>query len=105
MDVISTEDLITYESLVQLAVCEYRDLVDSKWWELATGKDKYQDQTSLLKAYTVAIGQLVNKALKKVDFKSHHSGNGSVSGGGSSAKSNVTCHKCGKKVHIYKYCM
>ena len=30
MDVISQEDLITYESLVQEATQEYRDLVDSK---------------------------------------------------------------------------
>ena len=31
MDVISQEDLITYESLVHEATQEYRDLVDSKW--------------------------------------------------------------------------
>ena len=38
MDVISQEDLITYESLVQEATQEYRDLVDSKWWEPDTRK-------------------------------------------------------------------
>ena len=38
MDVISQEDLVTYESLVQEATQEYRDLVDSKWWEPATSK-------------------------------------------------------------------
>ena len=32
MDVISQEDLITYESLVQEATREYRDLVDSNRW-------------------------------------------------------------------------
>ena len=32
MDVISQEDLITYESLLQEATREYRNLVDSKWW-------------------------------------------------------------------------
>ena len=32
MNVISQEDLITYESLVQEATREYRDLVDSKRW-------------------------------------------------------------------------
>ena len=40
MDVISQEDIITYESLVQEATQEYRDLVDSKWWETATSKEK-----------------------------------------------------------------
>ena len=38
MDVISQEDLITYESLVQKSTCEYRDLVDPKRWEPATSK-------------------------------------------------------------------
>ena len=69
MDVISQEDLITYESLVQEATQEYRDLVDSKRWEPATSKEKSQYQPSLPKAYTVAIEQLVNKDLKQVDFK------------------------------------
>ena len=50
MDVISQEDLITYESLVQEATQEYRDLVDSKRWEPATSKEKSQDQPSLPKA-------------------------------------------------------
>ena len=40
MDVLSQEDLITYESLVQQATREYRDLVDSKPWEPATSKEK-----------------------------------------------------------------
>ena len=55
MDIISQEDLITYESLVQEATRECRDLVDSKRWEPATSKEKSQDQPSLPKAYTVAI--------------------------------------------------
>ena len=38
MDVISQYDLITYEYLVQEATREYRDLVDSKRWELAISK-------------------------------------------------------------------
>ena len=52
----------------------------------------------------MAIEQLVNKALKKVYFKSRCSGNGSRSGGRSSVKSNVTCHKCGNKGHVQKNC-
>ena len=50
MDVISQEELITYESLVQEATQEHRDFVDSKRWELATSKEKSQDQPSLPKA-------------------------------------------------------
>ena len=41
---------------------------------------------------------------KQVDFKSRHSGNGSGSRVGSSARSDITFHKCGKKGHIKKYC-
>ena len=55
MDVISQEDIVTYESLVHEATHEYRKIVDSKRWEPATSKEKSQDQTSLPKAYTVAI--------------------------------------------------
>ena len=79
---LSQEDLITYESLVQEATREYRDLVDSKQWEPSTSKEKSWDQPSLPKAYTVAIEQLINKALKQVDFKSRRSGNNSGSGRG-----------------------
>ena len=73
MDVISTEELITYESLVQEATHEYHELVDSKQWETDTRNEKSQDQTSLPKAYTVAIEQSLNKDLKQVDFKIHRS--------------------------------
>ena len=104
MDVLSQEDLITYESLVQDATREYRDLVDSKRWEPATSKEKSQDQPSLPKSYTVAIEHSINKALKQVYFKSRRSGNSGGSGRGSSARSDITCHKCGKKCHIKKDC-
>ena len=39
MDVISQEDLKTYESFVQEATLEYRNLVDSMQWEPATSKE------------------------------------------------------------------
>ena len=104
MDVLSQEDLITYESLVQEATREYRNLVDSKQWEPATSKETSRDQPSLPKAYTVDIEQSINKALKQVDFKIRCSGNGSGSGKGSSASSDITCNKCGKKGHIWKDC-
>ena len=64
MDVLSQEDLITYESFVQEATREYRDLVDSKRWEPAASKEKSQDKASLSKAYNVAIEQSINKVLK-----------------------------------------
>ena len=41
---------------------------------------------------------------KQVDFKSRRSGNGSGSERGSSARSDKTCHQCGKKGHIKKDC-
>ena len=104
MDVISQEDLITYGSLVQEATQEYRDLVDSKRWELAIRKENSQDQPSLPKAYTVAIDQYINKALRQVDSKILLSGNSSSSGGELSIRSDMTCHRCGKKGHIQKYC-
>ena len=100
MNVISQEYLIKYESLVQEVMQEYRNIVDSKWWEPAISKEKSQEQTSLPKSYTVAIEQSSNKALKQVDFKIRWSGNGCGSGRGSSARSDITCHKCGKKGHI-----
>ena len=86
MDVISQEDIITYESLLQEATQEYHDLVYSKRWELSTSKEKSHDQPSPPKAYTVGIEESINKALKQVDFKSCHNGNGSGSGGGSSSR-------------------
>ena len=100
MDVLSQEDLITYEALVQEATREYRDLVDSKRWEPATSKEKSQDQPSIPKAYTVAIEQSINKALKQVYLKSCRSGNVSGSGKGSFARSDGKCHKCGKNGQI-----
>ena len=46
LDVISPGDLITYEFFVQEATHEHCDFVYSKWWEMTTSKDKYQDQPS-----------------------------------------------------------
>ena len=57
-----------------------------------------------MKAYTVAIDQSTNKALNQVYFKRRCSGNCSGSGGGSSIKLNVTCHKWDKNIHIKKDC-
>ena len=78
--------------------------MDSKRWETAISKEKSQYEPSLPRAYTVIIYQLIKRALKHVDFKIRHSGNGSGSGRGSSARSYITCHKCGKNGHIQQDC-
>ena len=78
--------------------------MDSKRWEPANSKEKSPDQPSLPKAYNVSVEQLINKALKQVDFKSRCSGNGSGPRRESSARSDITCQKCGKRGHIKKDC-
>ena len=85
---------------MQEATREYHNLVDSKRWEPATSKEKSQEQPLLPKAYTVATEQSINKALKQVDNKSRRSGNGCGFGKSSFARSDVKCHKCGKRGHI-----
>ena len=55
MDVISQDDIITYEFLVQEATQEYRYIVDSKRRKPANSKEKSQEQPSLPKTYMVSI--------------------------------------------------
>ena len=50
----------------------------------------------------MSIEQSINKDLKQVVFKIRLIENGSGSGGGSSAMSDTTCHKRGKKFHSKK---
>ena len=50
LDVISPEEIITYDSFVQEATSKYYDHVNPKRWETATGKEKSQDKLSLMKA-------------------------------------------------------
>ena len=52
----------------------------------------------------MALEQSINKAFKQVDFKSRHSGSFSGSGRGSSNRSDISFHKCGKQGHIQKDC-
>ena len=49
LDVMQFEELITYESLVKEAMREYHNLANYKWWEPASGKEKYQYEPSILK--------------------------------------------------------
>ena len=60
---------------------EYQNIVDSKYWEPLYGEENSQYQPSLPYTYTVAIYQLVNKALNKVGFNCLHSVNGNRYGG------------------------
>ena len=52
----------------------------------------------------MAVEKLINKASDQVYFKIHRSENGSGSVVGSSARSDMTCYKCGKKGHTHKDC-
>ena len=52
----------------------------------------------------MVVEHSIEKALKRVDFKSRRSKNNSGSGIGSSARSDMTCQKCGKKRHIHIDC-
>ena len=48
------------------------------------------------------IDQSVNKSLEQVELNICCIGNGSIYGGGSSDRSNMTSHNCGKRGHIQK---
>ena len=48
----------------------------------------------------MAIESLVNKTVEKVCCKIHHKGKENKSEVGSSTKSYVTCHNCGKRSHF-----
>ena len=54
--------------------------------------------------YNVAIEPPVNKTVEKVYCTSRHKGKKNNSVVGSSTKPVVTCHKCGKKVHLKSNC-
>ena len=52
----------------------------------------------------MAIESPVNKTVEKVYCKIRHKGKDNKSGVGSSTKSDVTCHNCGKKGHLKRNC-
>ena len=62
--------------------------------------EKSQERSFILKDYSVSIDKSYNKYFKKVGFKTHHSGKGNDSGGGSYSGSDLNCFNCGNKVHI-----
>ena len=51
-------------------------------------------------ACNVAIESPANKTVEKFYCKIRHKGKDNKSGVGSSTKSGVTCHSCGKKGHL-----
>ena len=103
-DVMQTDDIITYGSLVQESFQEYSNIFESKWWEPTDIENISKDEYLLLTASTVAIEFPVNKTVEKVYRKICHKGKDNKSGVGSSTKSDVTCHNCGKKGHLKRNC-
>ena len=66
--------------------------------------NSFKDESLLLTASTVSIESPVNKTVKKFYCKICHKGKDNKSGVGSSTKSDVTCHNCGKKGHLKINC-
>ena len=62
-DVIQTYDIITYGFLVQEALREYRNIVDSKRWEPTDSKNFSKDKPLLLMVYIVEIESPINKTV------------------------------------------
>ena len=75
-------------------------LFDSKLWEPTDSKNISKDEPLLLMSYTVEVESMFNKTVQKSDCKSFQEGKDNTSGVGSSTKSVVTCHKCGKNGHL-----
>ena len=99
-DVMKTDDIITYGLLFQEYLRGYSSIVNSKRWEPTDIKNISKYEYLILAASTVAIKSPVNKTVEKVYCKIRHKGKDNKYGVGSSKKSDVTCHNCGKKVHL-----
>ena len=98
-DVMHTNDIITYGFLAHESFREYSNIVNSKQWEPTAIKKISKDEYLLLTDSTKAIESPVNKTVEKVYCKIRHKGKDNKFGVGSSTKSNVTCHNCGKRGH------
>ena len=75
---------------------EYRNIFDSKRWEPTDNKKIYKDEPLLLVAFNVSIEAPVNNTVEEDYCKIHHKDKDNKSVVGSSTKSVVTFHKCGK---------
>ena len=94
---------MTYQSLVQEALCECQKRFDQKWYKYYSSKQKSQDQPSFSNAYIVEIYQSANNNLNTEDFNIHNSRTFSGSGEGSYDSLNLIFHNNGKKGHIQRY--
>ena len=103
-DVMHTDYIIICGFLVQKSLREYSNNVKSKRWEPTDIKKMSKDKSLLLTASTVAIESQVNKTVEEVYCKIRQKGKDNKSGVGSSTKSGVTCHSCGKKGHSKSDC-
>ena len=97
-------DIITYGLLVQESLREYSNIVNSKWWEPTDIKKISKDEYLLLTASNMAIEYPVNKTVEKFYCKIRHKRKDNKSVVGSSTKSNVTFHHCGKRGHLKSNC-
>ena len=95
-DVTQTDYIITYGFLVQESLQEYSNIFNSKLWETTDIKKISKDEYLLLTDSTVAIESPSNKNVEKVYCKIRQKEKDNKSGVGSSTKSDVTCHNCGK---------
>ena len=97
----------TYNSRFQIwATQKYKEVMEFVTKPLLCDKDVMHTDDM------ITYGLLTQESLweysnivnsKQVDFKIRRSGNGNGSEIGSSAGSDIICHKCGKKGHIKKY--
>ena len=99
-----TNDIITYGFLVQESLREYGNLVNSKRGEPTNIEKISKYESLLLTASTMAIEYPVNKTVEKVYCKIRHKRKDNKFVVGSSTKSIVTCHNCGKRGHLKRNC-
>ena len=94
-DIIRTDDIITYDSIVQKSLNEYRNIFDSKRWEPTDNKKTSKYEPLILKA---SINWSSSQQYSgKNYFLNRQNGKDYNSGVGSYTKSVGTCHKCGKR--------
>ena len=102
--IMQPDDIITYRPLVQESMCEYHNIVELKRWDPNDNNKISKYETSLMMDSTVLIQAPVNKTVEKFYCEIRHKVKDNKSGVGSSTKSVITYHKCGKKGHLKRNC-